>query len=409
MESDTKLFVYETYKTVASRTDHLARDQLSIGKRDKNQENSKSSFFFTKRVPIATLLKTCSPMITNELRRTVHTSASPCKKGFGKRLSQKARRRKLRNEKVAAASVMNRLEMMDYFVWKHLLEFIDEKELETCLLLNTKWMDAVRYCAPYLFAERYAREWRLPIHVELDHDFNKLSFTEARILNSRKKRGNTHALSTRCTVTETVNGTFQIINDSMLRAFNRGSVDSVCGTEEMAVLSCAKALHNRICYFEVSMEYCGSVGIVALESVNNNTYGFGSEEHLGWKGISYGYHGNDGDFVYNDGSAPYGGDWKPFGPSWGSTDDERCNTAGLAYTIGCGVDYDKLRVFFTLNGHFIGYPCINIMDKAYAAAFSFHVFKDKGLLNLGTQPFVFDIENFCAWNSRKSPITSNYH
>ncbi|RLN72203.1 hypothetical protein BBJ28_00013883, partial [Nothophytophthora sp. Chile5] len=104
----------------------------------------------------------------------------------------------------------------------------------------------------------------------------------------------------------------------------------------------------------------------------------------------------DGDFVFNDGAKPYGGVWEPFGPSWGRVDAHLAEKEAATFTVGCGLDAEKHQVFFTLNGKLVGVASTTVLEGEYAAAVSLHAFGDTAVLNLGTEPFVYDIEGFCA-------------
>jgi hypothetical protein len=53
---------------------------------------------------------------------------------------------------------------------------------------------------------------------------------------------------------------------------------------------------------------------------------------------SYGYH-SDGK-KYTDGTKG-----ENYGPTFSTGD-----------TVGCGINYDKQEIFFTLNGHYLGIP-----------------------------------------------------
>lgn len=251
-----------------------------------------------------------------------------------------------------------------------------------------------------LLTSMYARQWRASR--PLPREYAALPFADQLALVTRQNAGKptASALSTRSAVEPAADGSLLVTNNSMLRSFARGSIDSVRGAEPLPWLACARALHKCVAYYEVSMRGCGSVGVAAVAE-NEGTasascgYGFGSEAHVGWTGVSYGYHGNDGDFVFNDGSAAYGGEWKPFGPSWGN--EHGTQQHEKAVTIGCGLDADKRALFFTLDGKLVGQAPVTLAEPArYALAVSLHSFGDAAKLNLGAGAFLYDIEGYCA-------------
>jgi hypothetical protein len=100
----------------------------------------------------------------------------------------------------------------------------------------------------------------------------------------------------------------------------------------------------------------------------------------GWDSESYGYHGDDGGIFHGQGNKV-----AEFGPSFGVGD-----------TIGCGINYRKQTIFFTLNGVYLGdafsgikgefFPTVGI-DAAVNINFNF-----------GRAPFVFDLAKYSALN-----------
>eukprot|EP00977_Amphora_coffeiformis_P006964 scaffold1513_cov100-Amphora_coffeaeformis.AAC.13 len=63
----------------------------------------------------------------------------------------------------------------------------------------------------------------------------------------------------------------------------------------------------------------------------------------GWDELSFGYHGDDG-------TARFGGRVEEAkGPTFGQI------AADDTVVVGCGIDYDRQRVFYTLHGEFLGY------------------------------------------------------
>ncbi|CAI5722613.1 unnamed protein product [Peronospora effusa] len=243
----------------------------------------------------------------------------------------------------------------------------------------------------------YSRQWRTKM---LPETYVMLSFDAQLILCAAREPDAIYDLSTRSTVTHLIDGKYHVVNKSMLRDFEKGTVDSIRGVKQLPVLSCARALDKMISYYEVSLEGSGSVGLVSVsDAATRNAYGFGSGEHVGWKGVSYGYHGNNGDFAFNDGNKPYGGESSAFGPSWGRTttrSDNQDNDGSSMLTVGCGLDADTFQIFFTLNGEMIGSASKTVLPGDYAAAVSLHAFGDEAVINVGSAPFLFDIEAFCA-------------
>ena len=74
-------------------------------------------------------------------------------------------------------------------------------------------------------------------------------------------------------------------------------------------------------------------------AVGLSTYRFEMHRRLpGWDSWSFGYHGDDGfAFHHTSGGIKYG------------------PTFGAGSVVGCGIDYHCRRVFYTLNGQFLGY------------------------------------------------------
>ena len=141
-----------------------------------------------------------------------------------------------------------------------------------------------------------------------------------------------------------------------------------------------------LCYFEAHVQGGASVGIVSI--ANNELkecYGRGSRKHIGWDGISYGFHSDDGDIFWNDGNDPFGGRNVTFGTPWGDSS-----------VIGCGYDRVGSKLFFTVDGQFIGeFNAASIPKSRYSAAVTLHEYDDSATINFGSAPFLFDIEMYC--------------
>ncbi|RLN90065.1 hypothetical protein BBJ28_00015239, partial [Nothophytophthora sp. Chile5] len=230
-------------------------------------------------------------------------------------------------------------------------EFLDLEDLQTAARVCRAFHSVVEE-SQMLLSGLYSRQWRREM---LPRAYVTLPYHDQLALCAFRHADATSPLSTRSSVETTATGTSRVTNNSMLRSFAKGAVDSVRGVTPLPVLSCARALQKQISYYEVRLKGCGSVGLASLsDATTRDAYGFGSREHVGWKGISYGYHGNDGDFVFNDGAKPYGGVWEPFGPSWGRVDAHLAEKEAATFTVGCGLDADQHQVFFTLNGKLVG-------------------------------------------------------
>lgn len=121
------------------------------------------------------------------------------------------------------------------------------------------------------------------------------------------------------------------------------------------------------------LEHCVAIG-VATEAfdLHSEMPGWDTEAH------SFAYHGDDGGIFHGSGDII-----RRFGPSFGQGD-----------TIGCGIDYVKRGIFFTLNGAFLGYAWTGV-DKKFLKK---ELFPTIGVdanwpiqCNFGERPFEFDL------------------
>ncbi|KAL3808709.1 hypothetical protein ACHAXA_003788 [Cyclostephanos tholiformis] len=100
----------------------------------------------------------------------------------------------------------------------------------------------------------------------------------------------------------------------------------------------------------------------------------------GWDFASYGYHSDDGGIFHGVGIPPRRGR-PPYGPG---------------DVVGCGLDYELRRIFFTKNGWFLGYE----FDKVGKDVVESGLFPTVGVdsecpifVNFGERPFYFDLKN----------------
>ncbi|OQR86208.1 hypothetical protein ACHHYP_10830 [Achlya hypogyna] len=275
-------------------------------------------------------------------------------------------------------------------VWQLCFDFLDLESLKHCSLVSKEMFEVAK--SPYLWLSAYCRNWRS--NARLSRKFMLLSYKNLVALNVLRERVDLK-LSTRGRTTLLPDRTVHVLNNSMLRSFQRGAVDSVRSYSALPTLSVAKALNIDVCYFEVAqIKGCASVGIASVyEKPAMNSYGFGMDDHVGWKGVSFGYHSHDGGFVAHNGEASYGGVRTSFGPGFGK--DNEANPDGSV--VGCGFNRATREIFFTLNGRMVGAPPVLIPTDGvhYAAAVSLHSFNDACVLNLGGAPFRFDIDEYC--------------
>ncbi|POM71006.1 Hypothetical protein PHPALM_12487 [Phytophthora palmivora] len=159
-------------------------------------------------------------------------------------------------------------------------EFLTLEELQTAAQVCTAFHDVVS-SSEMLLTGLYSRQWRTKM---LPETYVTLPYSDQLVLCAARRSDDSYELSTRSAVTHLADGKYHVVNNSMLRNFDKGTVDSIRGVKKLPVLSCARALQKNISYYEVSLKGCGSVGLVSIsDATTRNAYGFGSGEHVGWK------------------------------------------------------------------------------------------------------------------------------
>jgi hypothetical protein len=95
----------------------------------------------------------------------------------------------------------------------------------------------------------------------------------------------------------------------------------VTSREALAPLPALQKLTGRsIAYFECRFRGGGSVGIVSPEAAAEGWVRDGGRSHVGWHGVSYGYHSDDGEVYYNDdGSGEQYYRHASYGPAYGTS------------------------------------------------------------------------------------------
>jgi len=95
----------------------------------------------------------------------------------------------------------------------------------------------------------------------------------------------------------------------------------------------------------------------------------------GWDKESYGYHGDDGGLFHGDGRqiAEY-------------------RTFGAGDVVGCGLDYERKSIFFTLNGAFLGIAFEDVYGELYPTV---GIDAEVNVtFNFGRAPFKFDLNSY---------------
>lgn len=285
--------------------------------------------------------------------------------------------------------------------------FLDSASLSICERVSTRWHAVLQ--DPRLWEQFYCHTWRASSHGTFEpraHRQALLPHLRA-ICKTRARTSHSVRLSTRARSWMRKNGNVFVHNDELRRNMALGCTESIRTVRALPLLACAAPLGVRVSYFEATLSGCGSVGVASVSTISERqAYGAGSESHLGWYPVSYGYHGDDGLFYWNASRRPFGalgGTQRAFGPVWGDTTpfrERRWRTA----MIGCGLVVDTRELFFTLNGAFVGFAPVTLeRRKEFAAAVSLHQFGDSAELNFGANAFAFDVERF-VWETLRPRV-----
>lgn len=103
----------------------------------------------------------------------------------------------------------------------------------------------------------------------------------------------------------------------------------------------------------------------------------------GWDNISFAYHSDNGGLYHGSGRRPRRKQAPPF---------------GAGDTVGCGIDYGKRGIFFTLNGKFIAYLLKDLPIDYLCETRLYPVVgidsNDTIAINYGSKPFKFDLSSY---------------
>lgn len=132
---------------------------------------------------------------------------------------------------------------------------------------------------------------------------------------------------------------------------------------------------SGISYFEITIQSLGTYGYIAVGISDPSETD--SSAHLGWFPSSYGFHADIGCAFHASGTGA------AFSTRWKEGD-----------VIGCGIDFIRSEVFYTLNGEWLGVSHRGLQIKSsWYPAVSMQSPGEHITANFGTEPFVF---NFMA-------------
>mmetsp|Transcript_17522 Transcript_17522/g.26089 ORF Transcript_17522/g.26089 Transcript_17522/m.26089 type:complete len:313 (-) Transcript_17522:111-1049(-) len=191
--------------------------------------------------------------------------------------------------------------------------------------------------------------------------------------------------STRTKMWKRNTGNVAFLHDQQVSSFTADNIVSIRGEDNLPEYN-GTGWH----YFEATIWGQASVGIVSLQTEDHRrAYGYNSRAHVGWCGVSYGYHADDGMLYSNISGSRYAYSDISYGPEWGN---ERNGTV-----VGCGYNLQTSSLFFTLNGASLGYlpKPVAIVQQPYTAGISLHALGSRAEVNVGREPFTFDFDLFC--------------
>ncbi|KAG2886418.1 hypothetical protein PC119_g24144 [Phytophthora cactorum] len=132
-------------------------------------------------------------------------------------------------------------------------EFFTMKELQSAAQVCTAFHYVVT-ASEMLLTGLYSRQWRAKM---LPETYVTLPYRKQLVLCAARRSDAIYELSTRSAITHLPDGKYRVVNNSMLRKFDKGTVDSIRGFQNLPVLSCARALQRSMSYYEVSLNGAG--------------------------------------------------------------------------------------------------------------------------------------------------------
>ena len=130
----------------------------------------------------------------------------------------------------------------------------------------------------------------------------------------------------------------------------------------------------KIYYFEIKVLNQGAHGMIGIGLTSE---GSPLNRMPGWEKSTIGYHGDDGKLFYEFGSG------RDYGRTFGTSD-----------VVGCGIDLDSRKVFFTKNGMFLGIAKSKLPNKTWYPTIGLHSKDEMVEVNFGQEPFIFKISKY---------------
>ncbi|ETW00335.1 hypothetical protein H310_07702 [Aphanomyces invadans] len=289
-------------------------------------------------------------------------------------------------------------EMLGEHVWELCFEYLDVRSLCQSKLVCRHFQRLAMLPLPWM--HQYASVW-LPPRVSLPDAYYRHSSWIQLWRMHESRMAIDVKLSTRADVTiDTDTRIITVLNNSMLRNLEHGAVESIRSLQPLPPIPCATALHRYVMYFEVTASLTAtaiSLGMVHLPDHTMCPYGFGSDAHVGWHPVSFGYHSHPhhtpspGSFplIFHNGMDVL---TMPLMDATATADIPRSSTD----VFGCGYDQDHHRIFFTHNGTLLGVVPYDIPPGNYCAAFSVDTLYASVTVNWGQLPFAYAIEAHIA-------------
>ncbi|KAG0210737.1 hypothetical protein BGX28_009012 [Mortierella sp. GBA30] len=126
-------------------------------------------------------------------------------------------------------------------------------------------------------------------------------------------------------------------------------------------------------YYEVFIKSKGQQGYIGVGVCNSSVP---LDRLPGWEPQSWGYHGDDGNIFGGCGNG------RPFGPMFTTGD-----------TIGCGVNFRDMSLFYTKNGKYLGVAFRDLKGSLYPTV-GMRTAGEIVEANFGQQDFIFDMESY---------------